>query len=113
MKSNQKVRDFRQRHFFHRDSAVKPSQIYTDKVFIEKSLRVGIELETSNIRLDCREVEAILRATRSYSDVNSFVHRVYRDYLILRAHSREHPAKPPFAITAFRFSGARYRNGDA
>lgn len=78
-KENGKVAEFRQKHFFHLEKAVKPSQIYADRIYFEKNLRVGFELECSNIPGRCEEIGRLLRATVAYNDINSFVHRVYMD----------------------------------
>lgn len=78
-KDSKKVGSFTNKYFFHLDKAVKPQTIYSDKVYFEKTLRIGIELESSNIGMSCSEVERLLKAQRSYTNTDSMVQRVYPD----------------------------------
>lgn len=52
------------------EMAVSPEQIYHDKSYIQKNMRVGIELESAHIRGQCSGGITISKSVRRSKDDN-------------------------------------------
>lgn len=74
-----KIDSHKNSFFFQHGKAVKPTRIYSDRAWLEKNLRVGIELESSNIKTSVGDTRTLLHAQSDYDKLNNWVFDVVHD----------------------------------